>query len=53
MVGDPLEFIASGPTYIENAMDNIDPIRRVMTILNKYEIQSKVTSLYSAVTFAF
>ncbi|KAL7061840.1 hypothetical protein AAHC03_0835 [Spirometra sp. Aus1] len=42
VVGDPVEFIASGPTFIEEGDFDCNPIVRAQAVIDKYGIGSKV-----------
>ncbi len=46
VIGDPLEFIASGPTYVREEGDSLSPIARALAILEKHNLRDKVSALF-------
>ncbi len=45
VIGDPLEFIASGPTYVREEGESLSPIARALAILEKHNLRDKVSAL--------
>lgn len=44
VIGDPIQFIASGPTYLENGPDSeVSPYDKALGILNKRDLIDKVS----------
>ncbi|VDD80442.1 unnamed protein product [Mesocestoides corti] len=44
VIGDPLEFIASGPTYVVEEDTVVSSIDRAIAILHKYKLREKIPS---------
>ena len=44
VVGDPIRFIASGPTYLEmGSQNNISPYDKAIAIIDKYDLRNLVS----------